>query len=83
MLYLSQIFYEISTYFTGTINWAPKLHLLLKSFQLSAFFDSACIQLPKIAPILLTVSKPNLLALLFRLFTVTAHLRLWNYFHLN
>ena len=48
----------------------------LKIFNLSAFFNSAVKSFQKIVPIVLTVSKPNLLILMFHLFTVTPHLQL-------
>ena len=48
----------------------------LKIFKLSAFFNSAGKSFQRISPIVLTVSKPNLLVPMFRLFTVTPHLRL-------
>ena len=47
-----------------------------KIFKLSAFFNSAGKSFQRIAPIVLTVSKLNLLVLMFHLFTVTPHLRL-------
>ena len=76
ILYVSQIFYGFSTYFTGTIVWAPKLYLLFKICKLSAFFNSAGKSFQRIAPIVLAVSKPHLLVLIFRLFTVTPGFRL-------
>ena len=36
-----EVFHKFSTYFTGTIIWAPKLSLFSKMFKLSAFFNSA------------------------------------------
>ena len=75
MLYISQFFYEFSTYFTGTIVWALKIYLLFKNFKLSAFFNSAGKSFQRIAPIVLTISKPNLPVLMFRLLAVTLDLR--------
>ena len=49
---------------------------LLNLFKLSAFFSSAGKLFQRIAPIALTISKPNLLVLMFCLFTVTPDLRL-------
>ena len=48
----------------------------LKLFKLSAFFNSGGMSFQRIAPIVLTVSKPNLLVLTFCLFTVTPELTL-------
>ena len=48
----------------------------VKIFKLSGFFNSAGKSFQTIAPIILTVSKPNLLVLMFRLFPVKPHLRL-------
>ena len=48
----------------------------VKIFKLSEFFNSAGKSFQRIAPIVLTVSKANLLALMFHLFPVKPHLRL-------
>ena len=48
----------------------------VKVVKLSAILNSAGKSFQRIAPIVLTVSKPNLLVLMFRLFAVTPHLRL-------
>ena len=76
MLYVSQFFSDFFTYFTRTIIRAPKLIFCLELFKLSTFFNSAGKSFQRIALTVLTVSKPNLLALMFRLFTVTPDLRL-------
>ena len=47
-----------------------------KIFKLSAFFNSAGKSFQRVTPIVLTVSKPNLLVLMFHLLKVTPHLRL-------
>ena len=71
------IFYRFFfTYFTRTIIWAPRLIFCLELFKLSTFFNSAGKSFQRIPPIVLTVSKPNLLVLMFLLFTVTPDLRL-------
>ena len=58
-------------------SFGPQSFIFLKKIiKLSAFFNSAGKSFQRIAPIVLTVSKPNLLVLMFRLFTVTPHLRL-------
>ena len=49
--------------------------LCLKIFKSSAFFNPAGKSFQRIAPIVLTVAKPNLLVLMFHLFIVTPHLR--------
>ena len=48
----------------------------LKMFKFSAFLNSAGKSFQRITPIVLTVSKPDLLILMFRQFTVTPDLRL-------
>ena len=55
----------------------------LKIFKLYAFFNSTGKSFQRIAPILLTVSKPNLLGFMFPLCTVTPHLRLKEIFSLK
>ena len=55
----------------------------LTSFKLSAFFDSAATSFERIAPIALTVSKPNLLVFMFGLFMVTPQLSLSELFSLK
>ena len=55
----------------------------LKNFKLSAFFNSADKSFQRIVPIVLTVSKPNLLVFMFGLFMVTSHLRLSELFSLR
>ena len=48
----------------------------LKMFKLSPFFNPAGKSFQMIVPIVRTVSKPNLLVLMFHLFTVMPDLRL-------
>ena len=60
----------------GQLFGLQSLIFCFKIFKLSVFFNSAGKSFQRIAPIVLTVSKPNLLVLMFRLFTVTPHLRL-------
>ena len=48
----------------------------LKIFKLHAFFNGAGKSFQRIAPIVLTVSKPDFPVLMLRLFTVAPHIRL-------
>ena len=76
MLYVSQIFMNFLHILQGQSFGLQSFIFCLKIFKLSAFFNSAGKSFQRIAPIVLTVSKANLLALMFHLFPVKPHLRL-------
>ena len=67
----------------GQLFGLQGFNVCLKIFKLSAFLKSASKSFQRIAPITLTFSKPSLLVLMFRLFTVTPNLRLQELFSLK
>ena len=69
------MFCELTTYFTRVIIWIPKPFLLLQNVQTSTFFNATGKSFQRIAPNVLTISKQNLLILMFCLFMVTLGFR--------
>ena len=74
--YVSQILYEISADITWAVFRGPLFNLMFKVFRLPEFFISIGKFCHRTAPIVLIVSKPNLIVLIFLLVTVTPDLKL-------
>ena len=74
---------QICIFYRANHLGSKALSFLKKNIKLPAFFNLADKSFQRIAPIVLTVSKPNLLVLMFRLLTLTPDRRFQELFSLK